>query len=96
MEYQVDGSDEWVKAGTLTSAADQTVDFGSAADVKAVRILNQEATSGWVRISEIEILAPESGEVTPIQYNVIRTDRWKVYQGSEANLYEGNAATFVW
>ena len=96
VEYQVDGSDEWVKAGTLTSAADQTVDFGSAADVKAVRILNQEATSGWVRISEIEILAPESGEVTPIQYNVIRTDRWKVYQGSEANLYDGNDDSFVW
>ena len=96
VEYQVDGSDEWVKAGTLTSAADQTVDFGGAADVKAVRILNQEATSGWVRISEIEILAPESGEVTPIQYNVIRTDRWKVYQGSEANLYDGNDDSFVW
>ena len=96
VEYQVDGSDEWVKAGTLTSEADQTVDFGSIANVKAVRILNQETTYGWVRISEIEILAPASGAVTPIQYNVIRTDRWKVYQGSEANLYDGNDDTFVW
>ena len=31
VEYQVDGSDEWVKAGTLTNASDQTVDFGSVA-----------------------------------------------------------------
>ena len=35
VEYQVDGSDEWVKAGTLTNASDQTVDFGSVADVTA-------------------------------------------------------------
>ena len=72
VEYQVDGSDEWVKAGTLTNASDQTVDFGSAANVKAVRILNQADTAGWVRISEIEILAPESETFVPIQYNVIR------------------------
>ena len=96
VEYQVDGSDEWVKAGTLTNASDQTVDFGSVADVTAVRILNQADTAGWVRISEIEILAPESGAVTPIQYNVIRTDRWVIYQGSEANLYDGNDDSYVW
>ena len=96
MEYQVDGSDEWVKAGTLTNASDQTVDFGSVADVTAVRILNQADTAGWVRISEIEILAPESGAVMPIQYNVIRTDRWVIYQGSEANLYDGNDDSYVW
>ena len=61
VEYQVDGSDEWVKAGTLTNASDQTVDFGSVADVTAVRILNQADTAGWVRISEIEILAQPAG-----------------------------------
>ena len=96
VEYQVDGSDEWVKAGTLTNASDQTVDFGSAANVKAVRILNRADTAGWVRISEIEILAPESETFVPIQYNVIRTDRWEIYQGSESNLYDGNDDTFVW
>ena len=96
VEYQLDGSDEWVKAGTLTNASDQTVDFGSAANVKAVRILNQADTAGWVRISEIEILAPESETFVPIQYNVIRTDRWEIYQGSESNLYDGNDDTFVW
>lgn len=96
MEYQIDGSNDWMKAGTLTSESDQTIDFGSIANVKAVRILNQAATAGWVRISEIEILAPKSGTEPSIQYNVIRTDRWKVYQGSEANLYDGNDDTFVW
>lgn len=96
VEYQIDGSEDWVKAGTLTNAGDQTVDFGSVSNVKAVRILNQTATAGWVRIAEIEILAPESGTVTPIQYNVIRTDRWTVHQSAEANLYDGNDDTFVW
>ncbi len=96
VEYQLEGSTDWVKAGTLTNAGDQTVDFGSVSNVKAVRILNRAATAGWVRIAEIEILAPESGTVTPIQYNVIRTDRWTVYQGAEANLYDGNDDTFIW
>lgn len=96
VEYQLDGSDQWVKAGTLTNASDQAVDFGRVADVKAVRILNQTDTAGWVRISEIEILEAKEEVTTPIEYNVIRTDRWKVYQGSESNLYDGNDDTYVW
>lgn len=96
VEYQLEGSEDWVKAGTLTNAGDQTIDFGSVSNVKAVRIFNQTATAGWVRIAEIEILAPESGAVTPIQYNVIRTDRWTVHQGAEANLYDGNDDTYIW
>ena len=96
VEYQLEGSTDWVNAGTLTNAGDQTIDFGSVSNVKAVRILNQAATAGWVRIAEIEILAPESGTVTPIQYNVIRTDRWTVHQGAEANLYDGNDDTYIW
>lgn len=95
-EYQLDGSTEWVKAGTIGSEKDQTIDFGIVENVKAVRILNREATYGWVRIAEIEILPPQSGADIPIQYNVIRTDRWTVHQGSEANLYDGNDDTYVW
>ena len=94
--YRLEGTENWVKVGTLTNEGDQTIDFGSVSNVKAVRILNQAATAGWVRIAEIEILAPESGTVTPIQYNVIRTDRWTVHQGAEANLYDGNDDTFIW
>lgn len=96
VEYQLDGSAEWVKAGTLTNESDQTVHFGSVANVKAVRILNQTETVGWVRIAEIEILSPESGSSEPIEYNVMHTDRWKLYQGAEANLYDGNDDTYVW
>lgn len=96
VEYRLEGTENWVKIGTLTNEGDQTVDFGSISNVEAVRILNQAATAGWVRIAEIEILAPESGTVTPIQYNVIRTDRWTVHQGAEANLYDGNDDTYIW
>lgn len=63
----------------------------------AVRILNNADTGGWVRIAEIEILEPAEEVVTPIEYNVIKTDRWTVYQTYvESNLYDGNDQTFVW
>lgn len=97
VEYQIDGSEDWVKAGTLTNAGDQTVDFGSVSNVKAVRILNRAATAGWVRIAEIEILAAAEGDIQPIEYNIIRTDRWTVYgNNAESNLYDGNDNTYVW
>jgi hyaluronoglucosaminidase len=97
VQYQTEGSDTWTDAGQLTSAGDQTVDLGGVSNVTAVRILNNADTEGWVRIAEIEILEPEEEVVTPIEYNVIKTDRWTVYQTYvESNLYDGNDQTFVW
>ena len=52
----------------------------------------------YLNVHEIQInknSAQEPGGDS-IQYNVMRTDRWKVYQGSEANLYDGNDDTYVW
>ena len=52
----------------------------------------------YLNVHEIQI--NKNSAQTPggdsIQYNVMRTERWKVYQGSEANLYDGNDDTFVW
>lgn len=96
VQYQVDGSNEWVNAGTLTNASDQTIDFGNVGNVKAIRLYNNAMTNGWVRISEIEILSPNETAAVPIEYNVIKTDRWVVSQGPESNLYDGNDSTYVW
>lgn len=48
----------------------------------------------WLDVHEIQINKSEAQE--EISYNVIRTDRWKVYQGNEASLYDGNDNSFVW
>lgn len=74
VEYQIEGTNTWTKAGTLSDKGDQTVSFGNVANVKAVRIHNKTVTGGWVRIGEIEILSPAnedaSGERAGLYTNV--------------------------
>lgn len=48
----------------------------------------------YLNVHEIQINKAEAQE--EISYNVIRTDRWKVYQGNETSLYDGNDDSFVW
>ena len=64
VEYQIEGTSEWKKAGTLSDKGDQTVSFGNVANVKAVRIHNNTVTGGWVRIGEIEILSPANEDAS--------------------------------
>lgn len=97
LQYQVSGSDAWTDAGAVGNSSDQTIRLENAANVTAMRIKNNAASSGWVRISEIEILPPEEGGAGPIEYNVIKTDRWAVSGGEpETNLYDGDDNTYVW
>ena len=98
VEYQLNGSDIWTKAGTLTKKGDQTVSFGSVANVKAVRVHNKTVTTGWVRIGEIEILSPAKEDEKPIEYNIIHTDRWTVADSThvESKLYDGDDNSYVW
>ena len=64
VEYQIEGTSTWKKAGTLSDKGDQTVSFGNVANVKAVRIHNNTVTGGWVRIGEIEILSPANEDAS--------------------------------
>ena len=64
VEYQIEGTSTWTKAGTLSDKGDQTVSFGNVANVKAVRIHNNTVTGGWVRIGEIEILSPANEDAS--------------------------------
>lgn len=48
----------------------------------------------YLNVHEIEINKGVGQQ--EIQYNVIKTDRWKVHQGPESNLYDGNDNSFVW
>ena len=38
VEYQIEGTSTWTKAGTLSDKGDQTISFGNVANVKAVRL----------------------------------------------------------
>ena len=53
VQYSVDGQNNWKKAGDLTNAKDQTVNFTTSEKIKAIRIVNKEQTAGWVRVGEI-------------------------------------------
>ena len=64
VEYQIEGTSTWTKAGTLSDKGDQTISFGNVANVKAVRIHNNTVTGGWVRIGEIEILSPANEDAS--------------------------------
>lgn len=64
VEYQIEGTSTWIKAGTLSDKGDQTISFGNVANVKAVRIHNNTVTGGWVRIGEIEILSPANEDAS--------------------------------
>lgn len=98
VEYQIEGTSTWTKAGTLSDKGDQTVSFGNVANVKAVRIHNKTVTGGWVRIGEIEILSPANEDARPIEYNIIRTNRWTVADSEhiESKLYDGDDNSYVW
>lgn len=98
VEYQIEGTNTWTKAGTLSNKGDQTVSFGTVANVKAVRIHNKTVTGGWVRIGEIEILSPANEDARPIEYNIIRTNRWTVADSEhvESKLHDGDDNSYVW
>lgn len=98
VEYQIEGTNTWTKAGTLSDKGDQTVSFGTVANVKAVRIHNKTVTGGWVRIGEIEILSPANEDARPIEYNIIRTNRWTVANSEhvESKLHDGDDNSYVW
>lgn len=95
VQYQVEGSEEWVTVGTLNSETDQTIDFGGVANVKAIKILNQERVDVWVRVGEITISGPVI-DTTPITYTVMKPSTWGVYSGPESKMWDGDDSTFVW
>lgn len=96
VQYSVDGQNNWKKAGDLTNAKDQTVNFTTSEKIKAIRIVNKEQTAGWVRVGELDIRASKNA-TTPITYKVMKTDRWTVAQNTkETSLYDGDDDTYVW
>ena len=92
IEY-LDSEGQWQKAADVTS--DKSQNFDLAVTASAVRVRNETLAPVWWRLGEFRVIASKE-DTSPISYTVIRTDRWQIYQGTEANLYDGNENTFVW
>ncbi|OCN04830.1 hypothetical protein A4S06_10355 [Erysipelotrichaceae bacterium MTC7] len=94
LEY-LDG-ETWKTLDDITNAREQVFAFDDMhIETTAVRIRNEVLAPIWWRIGEFRVDV-KAEDATPISYSIIRTDRWKVYQGSESNLYNGNDDSFVW
>ena len=92
VEYQIEGTSTWTKAGTLSDKGDQTVSFGNVANVKAVRIHNNTVTGGWVRIGEIEILSPANEDASGARaglYTNVNTDITASLEEGSVSLSNG-------
>ena len=93
----LDDQGQWQTIAEVNGDKVQTFDF-SDEDITttAVRVQNDAFKKIWWRVGEfnVEFSADTSSE--PIEYNIMRTERWAVYQGNEASLYDGNDSTYVW
>ena len=92
VEYQIEGTSTWTKAGTLSDKGDQTISFGNVANVKAVRIHNNTVTGGWVRIGEIEILSPANEDASGARaglYTNVNTDITASLEEGSVSLSNG-------
>lgn len=97
LQYQSEDG-KWHEAGDVTNAKDQSFDFnGQGIIAKAIRIYNSKEVPVWWRAGEFTVTEGTGSSDKPIEYNVIRTERWKASQGtSEASLYDGKDGTYVW
>ncbi len=93
----LDAQGQWQTIAEVNGDKVQTFDF-SDEDITttAVRVQNDAFKKIWWRVGEFNVEFSADTSSKPIEYNIMRTDRWTVYQGNEANLYDGNDGTFVW
>ena len=93
----LDDQGQWQTIAEVNGDKVQTFDF-SDEDITttAVRVQNDAFKKIWWRVGEFNVEFSADTSSKPIEYNIMRTERWTVYQGKEANLYDGNDGTFVW
>lgn len=96
LQYQSEDG-KWHEAGDVTNAKDQSFDFnGQGIIAKAIRIYNSKEVPVWWRVGEFTVTVGTGSDSKPIEYNVIRTEMWKVEGGKEANLYDGDDTSYVY
>lgn len=99
VQYTVDGN-EWLdlEAGKVYPTPNKITIEGLDLDAMGVRVIaTKDRANKWFGVKDItvnknDIQKPESS----IDARVIRTAAWKPYQGSEANLLDGNDSSDIW
>ena len=93
----LDDQGQWQTIAEVNGDKVQTFDFADQdITTTAVRVNNDAWAGIWWRVGEFNVEFSADTSSKPIEYDIIRTERWAVYQGNEANLYDGNDGTFVW
>lgn len=99
IQYTVDGK-EWVD---LEEGVEYTMPKAVKVEnldlkVRGVRLIATEARSNtWLGIRDINVNKKEDSN-SGVEFNpsLIRSESWKVYEGSETNLLDGDDNTGVW
>lgn len=92
VKYHVSYSENGTDWQNLPESSAQIVDVDlEGASARYIRLVNDEQVNKWCRFSEFQVY-PYVEDHT----EVICTDRWTVYQGSESNLLDGDDNTFIW
>ena len=107
IQYTLDGS-EWIDLSETTYAGvqNQVQDIALTEDelpenfqAMGVRLIatTDNAKDAWLEVREVEVnKGVESTGSSDINYNVIKSSAWEIYQGSESSLYDGDDSTYVW
>lgn len=69
-----------------------------AMGIRLIATADNEADA-WLQVNEITINKDENtddGDDSELSYTLMKPDRWRVYQGSESLLRDGNNSTFIW
>ncbi|MDQ0361826.1 beta-N-acetylglucosaminidase domain-containing protein [Breznakia pachnodae] len=95
LEY-LDTNNEWQKIADIDNSKVQNFDLDARnITTTSIRIRNVTHRKIWWRVGEFKVEIGKH-DSSPIQYNIIKTDRWAIYSGTESNLYDGDDNTFVW
>ena len=99
VQYTVDGK-TWVdlEEGKTYSMPNKITVEDLDLDATGIRVIATKARlSTWLGIKDIVVnkndLPKNETTITP---SVIRTSAWKIYSGSQSNLFDGNDSTDVW
>ena len=92
----LDDQGQWQTIDKITNEKVQSFDLSNQnINARVLRIYNKSLVSVWWRVGEFRVEVDGTSS-QPLQYNVIKTDRWKLYQGKESHLYDGSDDSYVW
>lgn len=98
VQYTVDGSN-WIdlEEGKLYTMPNKITIDKLDLEAMGIRIIaTKERTNTWLGIKDITVNKDNIADDSEIRPTVIRTQWPQIYQGSEANLFDGNDSTDVW